>query len=104
MEAIIRDGGRQFRVEQGGRIEIDYRSDAEPGSAVEFGDVLYVNGDGGARIGSPVISGARVVGKIIGTVQGPKLTVMKFRRRKNSKCRTGHRQKYTQVEIESIEA
>lgn len=103
MEAIIRHSGRQFRVKEGATIEIDY-SDAQPGSSIEFGEVLYVGDESaGARVGTPTLGGAKVHGKVIGTVQGPKLIAAAFRRRKNSRRRIGHRQKYTQVKIESIE-
>ena len=93
MEAIIQESGRQYKVQEGGTIEIDYR-EVEPGSPIEFGNVLYVGGageEGSARIGSPTVEGARVVGTVLGTVQGPKLVVTQFRRRKNSRSRVGHR-------------
>lgn len=102
MEAIIRDGGRQFTVRQGGRIEVDWR-EADQGSSIEFGEVLFVRPeDGEARVGTPLVDGAKVVGRVIGPAKGPKLVVCHFRRRKNSKRRTGHRQHYLAVEIESI--
>jgi large subunit ribosomal protein L21 len=104
MEAIIRDGGRQYRVQQGSTVDVDYR-ELEPGSRVEFEDVLLINeGEGGStRVGQPRVEGAKVVGKVVGQVKGPKLIVMHFRRRKNSKTRFGHRQRYTKVQIETIE-
>lgn len=104
MEAIFRDGSRQYKVEEGARVDVDYR-DLAPGSAIEFQEVLYVKPDDGSpKIGTPLVEGARVTGKVVREVKGKKLIVMHFRRRKNSKSRTGHRQKYTQVEIERIEA
>ena len=103
MEAIIRDGGRQYRVAEGTTLEVDYR-DAEPGSEIQFSEVLLVHGDSEAKVGTPLVDGARVVGRVLGTEKGDKLTVMHFRRRKNSKTRVGHRQKYTQVQIEKIES
>ena len=103
MEAIFRDGSRQYKVSEGSRVEVDFR-EAEPGTAVEFSDVLYLRSDGSDPvIGRPRIDGARVVGKVLDQVKGPKLIAMSFRRRKNSKSRVGHRQKYTRVEIERIE-
>jgi large subunit ribosomal protein L21 len=102
MEAIIRDGSRQFRVQEGLTIDVDYR-DAEPGTDLEFGEVLYLSGEGGlVHFGQPVVEGAKVVGKVLGTVKGPKLVVTQFRRRKDSRTRTGHRELYTQVHIEKI--
>ena len=104
MEAIFRDGGRQYRVQQGETLEVDYR-EVEPGSTIEFNEVLFVGGESGSpKIGSPLVEGAKVVGKVLGAVKGKKLIIMHFRRRKNSRRRVGHRQKYTQGQIEKIEA
>ncbi|MEM7453286.1 MAG: 50S ribosomal protein L21 [Planctomycetota bacterium] len=101
MYAIIADGGRQYKVEQGQTLEIDYR-EAEAGSTITFDKVLAVGGDEGFKLGQPTVSGASVTASVIGDTKGQKIFVQKFRRRKNSKRRTGHRQKYTQVKIESI--
>lgn len=104
MEAIIRDGGRQYRVAAGATIDVDYRA-AEPGSSLEFDEVLFVGGDGDApQFGTPLLGGAKVIAKVLGTVKGPKLIVTNFRRRKDSRRRVGHRQAYTQVKIETISA
>jgi large subunit ribosomal protein L21 len=103
MEAIIRHGGRQFRVKPGATIEIDW-NDLETGSTVEFPEVLYVGEEGSApRLGGPTVDGAKVLGKVVGKASGPKLIAASFRRRKNSRRRIGHRQKYLRVEIESIQ-
>ncbi|HZN60394.1 MAG TPA: 50S ribosomal protein L21 [Planctomycetota bacterium] len=104
MEAIIRHSGRQFRVQKGSKIEVDQHA-LEPGSQIEFGEVLYIGREGSAvSVGKPLIAGARVVGKVLGESRGPKLIAATFRRRKNSRRRVGHRQRYTKVVIESIEA
>jgi large subunit ribosomal protein L21 len=103
MEAIFRDGSRQFRVRSGSLVDLDLR-DAEPGSLVEFDQVLWVADGGDSRIGTPVVQGAKVVGKVLGTTKGPKLVIQYYRRRKNSKKRIGHRQHFTRVEISSIQA
>lgn len=103
MEAIFRDGGRQYKVQEGTTLEVDYR-EVQPGSDIEFSDVLYVKENGAsAKIGTPSVEGARVVGKVVGHTRGPKLVVVHFRRRKNSRKRVGHRQPYTKVRIEKIE-
>jgi large subunit ribosomal protein L21 len=103
MEAVINCSGRQFRVKEGMTIEVDYQK-VEPGSTIEFSDVRYVGGtDGEPRIGSPSLAGAKVIAKVVGMVKGPKLIVANFRRRKNSRRRVGHRQKYMKVRIESIQ-
>ena len=104
MEAVIRHSGRQFTVKEGATIDIDTQ-DLDPGSTVEFGEVLYVGKEGSApSVGRPVLMGAKVVGKVVGPVKGPKLIAAEFRRRKNSRRRMGHRQGYTRVTIEKIEA
>jgi large subunit ribosomal protein L21 len=103
MQAIIRHGGRQYMVKPGATIDIDW-SDLEPGSTVEFPEVLYVGEEGSPpRIGGPTVEGMKVLGKVVGKTTGPKLIAASFRRRKNSRRRVGHRQKYTRVEISSIQ-
>ena len=100
MYAVITDGSRQYRVTEGDVVKVDYR-EAEPGTNVEFGNVLlYSNGDD-LRIGQPLVGGLKVVGEVIGEVS-TKLRIQKFRRRKNSKRLRGHRQWYTQVRIKTI--
>ncbi len=102
MYAIIADGGRQFKVEEGTELEIDYR-DLPKGELIEFDRVLAVSKDDGFQVGRPTIDGASVKAEVLNLTQGPKLTVQKFRRRKNSKRRTGHRQMYTRIRISKIE-
>ena len=102
MYAIIADGGRQYKVEEGQLLDIEYRADAEAGSELTFEKVLAVNGDGGLKVGKPDVAGASVVATVIGQTQADKIYIQKFRRRKNSKRRTGHRQKYTTVKISKI--
>ena len=101
MYAIIKESGKQFKVEEGQQIDIDFR-DVEPGTKIEFEQVLAVSDDNGLKLGSPTVEGAKVSAEVVETVKGPKITIMKFRRRKNSKRKTGHRQKYVKVEIASI--
>lgn len=104
MEAIISHSGRQFKVKEGATIEVDLLK-ADPGSSIELSDVLYIAmAAGEPRIGTPTIPGARVLGKVVGTVYGEKLIAAQFRRRKNSRRRVGHRQPYTKVVIEKIQA
>ena len=101
MYAIIADGGRQYKVEEGQTLEIDFR-EAKAGEKLTFDRVLAVSTDAGFKLGKPTVSGATVSAKVIGETKGEKIFVQKFRRRKNSKRRTGHRQKYVKVVIESI--
>jgi large subunit ribosomal protein L21 len=103
MYAIITDGPRQIKVEEGQVLNVDYRN-VPAGEAITFDRVLAIGGDGvdSPRIGQPVIAGASVTAEVLGPTQGPKLFVQKFRRRKNSRRRTGHRQLHTQVKISQI--
>src|SRR5262245_15106267 len=101
MYAIISDGGRQYRVEEGQEVVIDYR-DIEQGSEIQFDRVLAIADDSGIHIGKPVVDGALVTAEVVGAIQGEKLYIQKFRRRKNSRRRTGHRQIHTTVRINKI--
>ncbi len=102
MYAIIEDGGSQFRVEEGQEVVLDYR-DIPAGESIQFDRVMLLRSDEGLTIGKPYVSSARVTGEVLQVAQGPKLTVGKFRRRKNSRRRTGHRQLHTRVRIDKIE-
>lgn len=101
MYAIIVDGGHQYRVEEGQQLDIDYR-DVPAGDELTFDRVLAVNDGGDVKLGRPIIEGASVTAKILGPVQGEKLVIQKFRRRKNMRKKTGHRSIYTRVEISKI--
>ncbi|PQO31557.1 MULTISPECIES: 50S ribosomal protein L21 [Pirellulaceae] len=104
MYAIIQEDGKQIKVEQGQELRIDFRFEASVGDALTFDQVLLVSGEDGVKIGKPVVDGASVKAEVLGVVQGEKLVVQKFRRRKNSKTKTGHRQVYTKVKISEIVA
>jgi large subunit ribosomal protein L21 len=101
MYAIISEDGRQYKVTAGQTLDIDLR-EVNPGDTITFERVLAIGGDEGFRLGQPTVAGATVSATVVEVVKGDKLYVQKFRRRKNSKRRTGHRQKYTRVRIESI--
>jgi large subunit ribosomal protein L21 len=103
MFAVIADGGRQFRIQEGETFLIDYREGAEAGAAIQFEQVLLANGGGPSEIGLPAISGAIVEATVVRPkVNGPKLEIGKFRKRKNSRRHTGHRQHYTSVLVTAI--
>jgi large subunit ribosomal protein L21 len=104
MYAIICDGGRQFKVEEGQLLDIDYRETAITGDKVEFNRILAIGGEAGLKLGQPTVNGATVSASVIGLEQGEKIYIQKFRRRKNYEVRTGHRQKYTRIKIESIKS
>jgi large subunit ribosomal protein L21 len=102
MYAIISEGGRQFKVEEGQELDIDYR-DLPAGEQVKFDRVLAYRDDELLRVGQPILEGASVTGEVLAMVQGPKLVIQKSRRRKTYRRKTGHRQLYTRVRISKIE-
>jgi large subunit ribosomal protein L21 len=102
MYAIIQDGAHQFQVEPGQELDIDYR-DLSAGDELKFERVLAYRDDDGLKIGRPTIESATVTAKVVSAVRGPKLVVQKFRRRKNERRRTGHRQIFTRVVIDKIQ-
>ncbi len=101
MYAIVQDGGRQLQLEEGQELEIDYR-DLPVGSEVKFDRVLAYRDDAGLRVGQPLLEGASVSAEVLAVAQGPKLVIQKFRRRKNYRRRTGHRQIYTRIRVTKI--
>jgi large subunit ribosomal protein L21 len=101
MYAIIEDGGRQYKVEEGQELEIDYR-ELSTGEQLTFDRVLAVRGEEGLRLGQPMLAGVSVTAEVLGVRQGPKLFVQKFRRRKTFRKRFGHRQILTRVKIGKI--
>ena len=103
MYAVIQTGGKQYRVEPGKTIVVETLPGDE-GAQVVFDQVLLVSaGDGGnVNIGKPIVAGAKVTGQIVEQGRGEKLVVFKFRRRKNYRRKTGHRQPFTALEITGI--
>jgi large subunit ribosomal protein L21 len=98
--AVIRTGGKQYRVAEGDIIQIEKLA-GDAGAKVSFADVLMIGGDS-PKIGTPMISGATVEGEIVAQGRGPKLIVFKFKRRKKYHRKAGHRQAQTTVKITSI--
>ncbi len=101
MYAIIRSGGKQFRAEPGQTIRIPTLQ-AEAGSNITFDEVLLADTGDGVTVGAPTVAGATVTAQVVGEVKGEKLVVFKWKRRKNYRRKTGHRQKYTEVRIDEI--
>ena len=99
--AIIRTGGKQFRVEEGATVRVP-SLDKRAGEAVEF-EALVIGDDGGTRVGAPLVDGARIGGTVVEHGRGDKMIVFKKKRRKQYKRTRGHRQNYTAVKIDSIE-
>jgi large subunit ribosomal protein L21 len=102
MYAVVRTGGKQHRVEPGAAVRVE-RLSGGVGDTVELDEVLLVGGEGDARIGKPLVEGARVVGTITAQDRGPKLTVFKMKRRKGYRRKQGHRQSYTEIRVDRIE-
>ena len=100
MYAIIATGGKQYRVSEGDVIYIE-KIDAQVDSTVSF-DVLLMSNDGDVKIGTPVVEGVKVEGKIVGQIRGEKIVVYKYKSKKNYRRKQGHRQPYTKVEITKI--
>ncbi len=101
MFAVIKAGGRQYRVAANDVIEID-RITGDVGDSVDFDQVLMLTGPDGATVGTPVVSGASVAGEVVEHRRGAKVIAFKKRRRKNSRRTHGHRQHYTLVKITDI--
>lgn len=101
MYAIIADSGKQFKVEEGLELEVDLK-EVEEGDEIVFDRVLALSSEEGFKLGQPTIDGASVTATVVGMTKGKKLTIQKFRRRKDERRRTGHRQKYTKVVISKI--
>jgi large subunit ribosomal protein L21 len=103
MYAIIKTGGKQYRVEEGLIIKIEKLS-AEEGEEVEFDQVLALSDDNGFKAGSPMVEGASVKGKVIEQGKNKKIVVFKYKPKIRYRKKTGHRQPYTRVLIEDINA
>jgi large subunit ribosomal protein L21 len=101
MEAVIASGGKQYRVVPGQVISVE-KLPGDKGAPVEFSDVLMVNRDGDLLLGDSVRS-ARVAGEVVRQARARKVTVVKFKRRKNYRRHLGHRQALTTVRITAIE-
>ena len=100
MYAIIKTGGKQYRVEKSDVIYVE-KLDAQEGDEVKF-DVMLVGKDEGAVVGKPLVAGASVTGKVVKQVKSSKIIVYKYKAKKNEKKKIGHRQPYTKVEITKI--
>lgn len=101
MYAVVRSGGKQVRVEPGKKVRVE-RLAGEVGSKIELDDVLLVGGEGQARVGRPRVDGAKVVGTITAQGRGDKIVVWKFKRRKNYRRKQGHRQAFTEIQVDEI--
>ena len=103
MYAIIESGGKQYRVQEGETLRVE-KLPAESGEKITFDKVLACQSDKGLQWGSPYLEGCRVEGKVLRQGRSKKITVFKYRPKKNYRRKKGHRQPFTEVRIESIQA
>jgi large subunit ribosomal protein L21 len=101
--AVIRTGGKQYRVSEGDIVKIE-KLPGEVGEKITMGDVLFVGGDGEAKIGAPLVANAKVTGEIVDQMRAKKIIVFKKKRRKSYSRQQGHRQYQTALKITGIEA
>ena len=100
MYAIIETGGKQFRVEKGDIIDVELLE--TEGDKVEFRNVLFLHTGSNVKVGTPHIANSLVQAERIDEVKGPKVTILKYKKRKPSRRKIGHRQRFTRVKITEI--
>ena len=103
MYAVLTTGGKQYRVQEGDVIFVE-KLNAEVDSTVELTEVLAVSKDGELKVGAPVVEGAKVVAKVLAQGKAKKVVVFKYKRKKDYRRKNGHRQPYTKIVVEKIEA
>lgn len=103
MYAVIKTGGKQYRVSEGQTLRVE-KLDADAGANVEFDQVLMVADGDSVKVGTPLVSGGKVTAEITGQGRGDKVKIVKFRRRKHHRKQMGHRQYFTEVKITGIQA
>ena len=103
MYAVIETGGKQYRVNEGDILFIE-KLPYEADDTVEFDSVVMVSKDDAIMLGNPTVKGAKVTAKVLKNGKSKKITVFTYKSKKNSKRKMGHRQPYTKVQIESIQA
>lgn len=103
MYAVVKTGGKQYRVSEGDRLRVETLV-AEAGDSVQLDTILMVGEGDSVKVGTPTVSNASVTAKVIDHGRADKVKILKFRRRKHHMKRMGHRQNYTEVEITGINA
>jgi len=103
MYAVIKTGGKQYRVSEGQTLRVE-KLDAEAGANVEFDQVLMVADGDSVKVGTPLVNGGKVTAEITSQGRGDKIKIVKFRRRKHYRKQAGHRQHFTEVKITGIQA
>jgi large subunit ribosomal protein L21 len=103
MYAFIATGGKQYKVQEGDVIFVE-KLDTEANSTVEFKEVVALSADGNLSVGKPFVDGASVVGKVLSQGKEKKIVIFKYKPKKDYRRKQGHRQPYTKVQIEKINA
>jgi large subunit ribosomal protein L21 len=103
MYAVIKSGGKQYRVQEGQTLKLE-KIEVPTGESIDFDEVLLVGNDDEVKVGAPLVEGAKVSAEIVSHGRGDKVTIIKFRRRKHHMKRQGHRQWFTEVKITGISA
>ncbi|MFZ5646962.1 MAG: 50S ribosomal protein L21 [Bacillota bacterium] len=103
MYALIETGGKQYKVQEGDTLYVELLY-TEPGQTVEIDKVLAVEKDGRLKVGTPLVEGAKVLLKVVRHGKGRKIIIFKYKAKKNYRRKTGHRQPFTQVTVEKIQA
>jgi large subunit ribosomal protein L21 len=103
MYAVIKTGGKQYRVREGQTLKIESLPQ-DAGQSVDFDQVLMVGEGADIKVGAPLVSGAKVTAEILTHGRGPKVTIIKFRRRQDSHKKQGHRQNFTEIKVTGISA
>ncbi|WP_455208178.1 50S ribosomal protein L21 [Kaarinaea lacus] len=103
MYAVIKTGGKQYRVAKGDKLKVE-KLPVEAGSSVNIDDVLMIGDGDNVTIGAPRVDGGKVTATVVSHGRGDKIEIVKFKRRKHHQKRTGHRQDYTEIEITDISA
>ena len=103
MYAVVKTGGKQYRVQEGDVLFVE-KLNAEVETTIELNEVLAVGKEDGLVVGKPVVEGAKVVAKVLAQGKAKKIIVFKFKRKLDYRKKQGHRQSYTKIQIEKIEA
>lgn len=101
MFAVIKTGGKQYRVQEGLVLKVEKLA-VEAGNSVDFNEVLLVSNGDDVQVGAPVVEGVKVTAEVVSHGRGDKIKILKFRRRKHSMTRQGHRQWFTEIKITAI--
>jgi large subunit ribosomal protein L21 len=103
MYAVIRTGGKQYKVAPGDRLKVE-RLEGDKGASIELSDVLLVEDNGKVKVGTPTVSGAKVTAEILAQDRAKKVLIFKHKRRKSYRKSIGHRQQFTELHIKEITA